>query len=544
MHLQSKIFKSSKKSLPLQPQSDKNAIMKLYSDEELSEILNQPVFHLIGEAADQLGLECYVVGGYVRDIFLERPSNDIDVVVVGSGIELAKEVKRRLGRSAHLSVFKNFGTAQVKVSEQFKVNSKQFTASPDLSDEKSAQPNYSLFTIHYPLELEFVGARRESYSHDSRKPVVEDGTLEDDQNRRDFTINAMAICLNSKRFGELVDPFNGLADLEDGIIATPLDPDITFSDDPLRMMRCIRFATQLNFQIEDETFEALERMADRIKIVSGERIEVELNKIIMAPHPSIGFEYLQRSGLLQIILPELAALDIVEQRNGRAHKNNFYHTLEVLENVVKNEKRKTLHSSLYLRWAALLHDIGKTKTKRWDPAVGWTFHNHNYIGAKMVPQIFRRLKLPMGAEMKYVEKLVDMHMRPQVIADNEVTDSAVRQLLNDAGDDIDDLMTLCEADITSKNEARKKMFLENFRMVREKLTDLKAKDYKRLLQPVIDGNEIMELFHLKPSREVGLLKQYLKDAVLDNRVENAREPLMQLLMEKARQMGLSTTSSR
>ena len=544
MHLQSKIFKSSKKSLPLQPQSDKNAIMKLYSDEELSEILNQPVFHLIGEAADQLGLECYVVGGYVRDIFLERPSNDIDVVVVGSGIELAKEVKRRLGRSAHLSVFKNFGTAQVKVSEQFKVNSKQFTASPDLSDEKSAQPNYSLFTIHYPLELEFVGARRESYSHDSRKPVVEDGTLEDDQNRRDFTINAMAICLNSKRFGELVDPFNGLADLEDGIIATPLDPDITFSDDPLRMMRCIRFATQLNFQIEDETFDALERMADRIKIVSGERIEVELNKIIMAPHPSIGFEYLQRSGLLQIILPELAALDIVEQRNGRAHKNNFYHTLEVLENVVKNEKRKTLHSSLYLRWAALLHDIGKTKTKRWDPAVGWTFHNHNYIGAKMVPQIFRRLKLPMGAEMKYVEKLVDMHMRPQVIADNEVTDSAVRRLLNDAGDDIDDLMTLCEADITSKNEARKKMFLENFRMVREKLTDLKAKDYKRLLQPVIDGNEIMELFHLKPSREVGLLKQYLKDAVLDNRVENAREPLMQLLMEKARQMGLSTTSSR
>ena len=544
MHLQSKIFKSSKKSLPLQPQSDKNAIMKLYSDEELSEILNQPVFHLIGEAADQLGLECYVVGGYVRDIFLERPSNDIDVVLVGSGIELAKEVKRRLGRSAHLSVFKNFGTAQVKVSEQFKVNSKQFTASPDLSDEKSAQPNYSLFTIHYPLELEFVGARRESYSHDSRKPVVEDGTLEDDQNRRDFTINAMAICLNSKRFGELVDPFNGLADLEDGIIATPLDPDITFSDDPLRMMRCIRFATQLNFQIEDETFDALERMADRIKIVSGERIEVELNKIIMAPHPSIGFEYLQRSGLLQIILPELAALDIVEQRNGRAHKNNFYHTLEVLENVVKNEKRKTLHSSLYLRWAALLHDIGKTKTKRWDPAVGWTFHNHNYIGAKMVPQIFRRLKLPMGAEMKYVEKLVDMHMRPQVIADNEVTDSAVRRLLNDAGDDIDDLMTLCEADITSKNEARKKMFLENFRMVREKLTDLKAKDYKRLLQPVIDGNEIMELFHLKPSREVGLLKQYLKDAVLDNRVENAREPLMQLLMEKARQMGLSTTSSR
>ena len=367
---------------------------------------------------------------------------------------------------------------------------------------------------------------------------MEDGTLEDDQNRRDFTINAMAICLNKSRFGELVDPFNGLADLEDGIIATPLEPGITFSDDPLRMMRCIRFATQLNFQIEDETFEALERMADRIKIVSGERIEVELNKIIMAPHPSIGFEYLQRSGLLQIILPELAALDIVEQRNGRAHKNNFYHTLEVLENVVSQSS--TPNSPLYLRWAALLHDIGKTKTKRWDPAIGWTFHNHNYIGAKMVPQIFRRLKLPMGQEMKYVEKLVDMHMRPQVIADNEVTDSAVRRLLNDAGDDIDDLMTLCEADITSKNEARKKMFLENFRMVREKLADLKAKDYKRLLQPVIDGNEIMELFHLKPSREVGILKQYLKDAVLDNRVENEREPLMHLLMEKARKMGLTT----
>ena len=494
--------------------------MKLYSDDELAELLDQPVFHLISDAADHLGLECYVVGGYVRDIFLERPSNDIDVVVVGSGIELAKEVKRRLGRSAHLSVFKNFGTAQVKEGE---------------------------------LELEFVGARRESYSHDSRKPVVENGTLEDDQNRRDFTINAMAICLNSKRFGELVDPFNGLADLEDGIIATPLDPEVTFSDDPLRMMRCIRFATQLNFQIEDETFEALQRMADRIKIVSGERIEVELNKIVMAPHPSIGFEYLQRSGLLQIILPELAALDIIEQRNGRAHKNNFYHTLEVLENVVKAPSNPTHGEdtsetpfphrggpgeSLYLRWAALLHDIGKTKTKRWDPAQGWTFHNHNYVGAKMVPQIFRRLKMPMGQEMKYVEKLVDMHMRPQVIADNEVTDSAVRRLLSDAGDDIDDLMTLCEADITSKNEAKKKMFLENFRMVREKLTDLQEKDYKRLLQPVIDGNEIMEMFHLKPSREVGVLKQYLKDAVLDNRVENEREPLMRLLVEKASQMGL------
>ena len=381
-------------------------------------------------------------------------------------------------------------------------------------------------------EVEFVGARKESYSHDSRKPIVENGTLEDDQNRRDFTINAMAICLNKSRFGELVDPFNGLADLEDGIIATPLEPGITFSDDPLRMMRCIRFATQLNFQIEDETFEALERMADRIKIVSGERIEVELNKIIMSPHPSKGFVDLQRSGLLNIILPELAALDIVEQKNGRAHKNNFYHTLEVLENVVAHD------GGLWLRWGALLHDIGKTKSKRWEPSIGWTFHNHNFIGAKMVPEIFRRLKLPMGGEMKYVQKLVDLHMRPQVIADSEVTDSAVRRLLNDAGDDIDDLMTLCEADITSKNEGKKKMFLENFRMVREKLADLQVKDYKRLLQPVIDGNEIMEMFHLQPSREVGTLKQYLKDAVLDNKVENEREPLMKLLMEKAQSMGL------
>ena len=487
--------------------------MKLYSDAALAKILDQEIFHQISRVADAMGVECYVVGGYVRDIFLERPSNDIDVVVVGSGIAVAEELKRQLGRKAHLSVFRNFGTAQVK----FRQKGREY-------------------------EVEFVGARRESYSHDSRKPIVEDGTLEDDQNRRDFTINAMAICLNSSRFCELVDPFNGIADLEDGIIATPLDPEITFSDDPLRMMRCIRFATQLNFRIEEETFEALQRMADRIKIVSGERIEVELNKIMMAPHPSIGFELLQRSGLLMIILPELAALDIVEKRDNRAHKNNFYHTLEVLENVVKANSQEPIANSqniLWLRWGALLHDIGKTKSKRWEPAAGWTFHNHNLIGAKMVPQIFRRLKLPMGAEMKYVQKLVDLHMRPQVIADSEVTDSAVRRLINDAGDDIDDLMTLCEADITSKNEVKKKMFLENFRIVREKLVDLKEKDYKRLLQPVIDGNEIMALFHLQPSREVGTLKQYLKDAVLDNKVENEREPLMQLLLQKARDMGLT-----
>jgi len=346
----------------------------------------------------------------------------------------------------------------------------------------------------------------------------------------------MAICLNASRFGELVDPFNGLADLEDGIIATPLDPEVTFSDDPLRMMRCVRFATQLNFQIEDVTFEALEHMADRIKIVSMERINVELNKIMLSPSPSRGFVDLQRAGLLQLIMPELAALDIVEQKNGRAHKNNFYHTLEVVDNVAARG------ASLWLRWAALLHDIGKTRTKRWDPAIGWTFHNHNYIGMKMVEPLFRRLKLPMGQEMHYVEKLVELHMRPQVIADDIVTDSAVRRLLNDAGDDIDDLMTLCEADITSKNEVKKKLFLENFRMVREKLTDLKEKDYKRLLQPVIDGNEIMQLFGLKPSREVGTLKQYLKDAVLDNRVENEREPLMQLLIKKAAEMGFTPTT--
>ena len=473
--------------------------MKIYSDAELAQILDKDIFHLIGEAADELHLDCYVVGGYVRDIFLERPSNDIDVVVVGSGIKVADALRRKLGRKAHISVFKNFGTAQVKYKD---------------------------------LEVEFVGARRESYSHDSRKPIVEDGTLEDDQNRRDFTINAMAIQLNDAHFGELVDPFGGIEDLEDGIIRTPLDPDITFSDDPLRMMRCVRFATQLKFFIEDETFEALTRNADRLKIISGERICDELNKIMKSAQPSRGFVDLQRSGLLNLILPELAALDIVETRNGRAHKNNFYHTLEVLDNVAKK------CDNLWLRWAALLHDIGKTRSKRWDPALGWTFHNHNFLGAKMVPEIFRRLKEPMDMKMKYVQKLVDLHMRPIVIADEVVTDSAVRRLLNDAGDDIDDLMTLCEADITSKKQVRKRQFLENFRMVREKIADLKERDYKRLLQPVIDGNEIMEMFHLKPCREVGALKQCLKDAVLDNKVENEREPLMQLLMKKAEEMGL------
>ena len=473
--------------------------MRNYTDAELAQLLDKDIFKTIGRVADHLRMECYVVGGYVRDLFLERASNDIDVVVVGSGIRVAEELKGQLGRKAHLSVFRNFGTAQVKYRD---------------------------------LEVEFVGARKESYSHDSRKPHVEDGTLEDDQNRRDFTINALAICLNHDRFGELVDPFDGVYDMEDGIIRTPLDPDITFSDDPLRMLRCIRFATQLNFYIEDETFDALGRNAERIKIISGERVMEELNKIMATPTPSKGFVDLHRCGLLQMLMPELTNLDIVETRNGKKHKNNFYHTLEVLDNVARHS------DNIWLRWAALLHDIGKTKSKRWDPLQGWTFHNHNFIGAKMVPPLFRRLKLPMDAKMKYVQKMVDLHMRPIVIADEEVTDSAVRRLINDAGDDIDDLMILCEADITSKNHERKQRFLDNFAAVRVKLADLKERDYKRLLQPVIDGNEIMEMFHLQPSREVGALKQTLKDAVLDNRVPNEREPLMALLMEKARSMGI------
>ncbi len=473
--------------------------MRNYTDAELAQLLDKDIFKTIGRVADHLRMECYVVGGYVRDLFLERASNAIGVVVVGSGIRVAEELKGQLGRKAHLSVFRNFGTAQVKYRD---------------------------------LEVEFVGARKESYSHDSRKPHVEDGTLEDDQNRRDFTINALAICLNHDRFGELVDPFDGVYDMEDGIIRTPLDPDITFSDDPLRMLRCIRFATQLNFYIEDETFDALGRNAERIKIISGERVMEELNKIMATPTPSKGFVDLHRCGLLQILMPELTNLDIVETRNGKKHKNNFYHTLEVLDNVARHS------DNIWLRWAALLHDIGKTKSKRWDPLQGWTFHNHNFIGAKMVPPLFRRLKLPMDAKMKYVQKMVDLHMRPIVIADEEVTDSAVRRLINDAGDDIDDLMILCEADITSKNHERKQRFLDNFAAVRVKLADLKERDYKRLLQPVIDGNEIMEMFHLQPSREVGALKQTLKDAVLDNRVPNEREPLMALLMEKARSMGI------
>ena len=474
--------------------------MRLYSDDELARLIDNDIFHAIGAVADEMGVECHVVGGYVRDLFLERPSNDIDIVVVGNGVAVAEAFAKSLGKGAHLSVFRNFGTAQVKWRG---------------------------------YEVEFVGARKESYSHDSRKPVVENGTLEDDQRRRDFTINALAICLNAARFGVLTDPFDGIYDLEDGIIRTPLDPDTTFSDDPLRMLRCIRFAAQLRFFIDDETFDALGRNAERINIISGERISDELNKIMMTAEPSRGFVDLQRSGLLQLILPEISALDNVETRNGRAHKNNFYHTLEVLDNVCKQSDK------LWLRWAALLHDIGKPKSKRWDPLAGWTFYSHNSIGAKMVPGIFRRLRLPLDSKMRYVENMVNLHMRPIAIEDDEVTDSAVRRLLNDAGDDIDDLMLLCEADITSKNEVRKRKYLDNFRTVRAKIADLKVRDYKRLLQPCIDGNEIMQMFNLKPCREVGILKKCLKDAVLDNRVPNEREPLMALLIDKAKEMGLS-----
>ena len=483
--------------------------MRVLDRQQLIHLLREkPVFELIGQVADEQQVECYVVGGYVRDLFLERPSKDIDVVCVGSGIELAKAVAKRLGRGAHVSIFKNFGTAQVKSGA---------------------------------IELEFVGARRESYSHDSRKPIVEDGTLEDDQQRRDFTINAMAICLNADRFGELVDPFDGVWDLQDRLIATPLDPDITFSDDPLRMMRCIRFATQLNFEIEPETFEALERNRERIKIISGERIIDELQKIMASDSPARGFELLFQCGLLELIFPELYALHGVETVNGRAHKDNFWHTLEVLTNVVRSlraDDTERLDNGLWLRWAALLHDIGKPKSKRWDAQLGWTFHNHNYLGEKMVPQIFRRMKLPMDERMKYVQKLVSLHMRPIAIADDEVTDSAVRRLLFEAGDDIDDLMLLCKADITSKNEERKQRFLDNFKLVRQKLVDLEERDRIRNFQPPVSGEEIMERFHLPPCREVGTLKSAVKDAILDGLIPNDHDAALTFVIEKAKALGL------
>lgn len=476
--------------------------MRHLTEADLAQLLDAPIFHQIGEAADSLGMECYVVGGYVRDLYLERPSKDIDCLVVGSGIRVAEQLATRLGRGAHISVFRNFGTAQLKYKGQ---------------------------------EVEFVGARRESYSRGSRKPIVEDGTLDDDLDRRDFTINALAVCLNSARYGELVDRFDGLLDLEDGIIATPLDPDVTFSDDPLRMMRCIRFSTQLNFRIEDETEQALARNAERISIISQERIIDEFNKIMLAPTPSIGLVELSRSGLLPLIFPELAALEGVEVRNGRAHKDNFYHTLEVLDNVSHHGGER---ATLWLRWAALLHDIGKPRSKRWENGVGWTFHNHNYLGQKMVAGIFRRMKLPTDERMNYVEKLVGLHMRPIAIADDEVTDSAVRRLLFEAGEDIEDLMILCEADITSRNQQKKQRFLDNFQLVRQKLADLQERDNYRTWHNPISGEEIMETFHLGPCREIGLLKQAVKDAIWDSVIPNDHEAAREFMLAKAAEMGL------
>lgn len=468
-------------------------------EEEILSHLSAKPFQLISEAADELGVEAYVIGGYVRDIFLHRPSKDIDVVTVGSGIELAKAVAKKLGRGVHLSIFKNFGTAQVKAGN---------------------------------LELEFVGARKESYTHDSRKPIVEDGTLEDDQNRRDFTINALALCLNKARYGELVDPFGGLDDMDDLLIRTPCDPDITFSDDPLRMMRAVRFAAQLGFDIYPETFDAIERNKERISIISKERIADELNKIVLSPRPSVGFDLLERCGLLPLIFPELCALKGAETKEGIGHKDNFAHTLMVLDRLSRTT------DSLWLRWAALLHDIAKPATKRFDNRLGWTFHNHNFIGERMIPGIFKKMKLPMNEKMKYVQKLVGLHMRPIALADDEVTDSAIRRLLFDAGDDIDDLMKLCEADITSKNPDKVRRFLNNFRLVREKLAEIEEKDRVRNFQPPVTGEEIMTVFDLPPSQPVGVLKEAIKNAILDGVIPNDYNAAYQFMLERAEKMGL------
>jgi poly(A) polymerase len=470
-----------------------------YIQEDIDKHLSAPVFHFISEAADRLGVECHVIGGYVRDLFLHRPSKDIDIVTVGSGIELARRVAGKLGSKSQLSVFKNFGTAQVKNQD---------------------------------WEIEFVGARRESYRRDSRKPVVEDGTLEDDRNRRDFTINAMAICLNKARYGELSDPFDGLGDLENLRIVTPSDPDVTFDDDPLRMMRAIRFASQLGFFIDPDTFDAIERNKQRIEIISKERIVDELNRIILSPKPSTGFELLDRSGLLEIIFPELCALKGVETKEGIGHKDNFAHTLMVLDRLCKTS------DNLWLRWSALFHDIAKPATKRFDRRLGWTFHNHNFIGERMIPGIFRRMKLPMNEKMKYVQKMVSLHMRPINLADEDVTDSAVRRLLFDAGDDADDLMKLCEADITSKNPQKVRRFLENFRAVREKMTDIEEKDRVRNFQPPVSGEEIMAIFALPPSRPVGVIKEAIKNAILDGVIPNEYEAAVRFMHRKATEMGL------
>lgn len=465
----------------------------------MKEYLKDPIFSIVSEVADQNQQETYVIGGFVRDLLLQRPSPDIDIVTVGSGIELAKKVAQKISPKPTVSVFKNFGTAMLK---------------------------------HGKLEIEFVGARRESYHRDSRKPIVEDGTLEDDQNRRDFTINALAICLNKERFGELVDPFGGIADLQRKIIRTPLDPDITFSDDPLRMLRAIRFATQLQFIIDDPTFEAIARNRERIRIISKERIITELNKIILSKKPSVGFKLLDKSGLLELVFPELHRMKGQEEQNGIGHKDNFYHTLEVLDRLAPNS------SNLWLRWSALLHDIAKPATKRFTPKLGWTFHGHNFLGAKMVPGIFKRMKLPLNEKMKFVEKMVLLHMRPIVLSEEEVTDSAVRRLLFEAGDDIDELMTLCEADITSKNQEKVVRYMNNFKLVREKLKDLEERDHIRNFQPPITGEVIMELYGLSPCREVGLIKDAIKDAILDGIIHNDYQEAFEFMQKKAEELGL------
>lgn len=467
--------------------------------------IDTKLFHFIGEAADSINRPCYVVGGYVRDLFLGRASKDIDFVTVGSGIEVAKEVSDALGKGAKLTVFQNFGTAQVKYRK---------------------------------MELEFVGARKESYRHDSRKPIVEDGTLDDDLSRRDFTINAMAISVNKDTFGELIDHYNGVADLENGLIRTPLDPDVTFSDDPLRMMRAIRFATQLQFNIVPETFAAIKRNVNRITIISRERIADELMKIMSSSVPSIGWKLLMDSGLLKLIFPALEQMKGVEVVKGRGHKDNFYHTLTVLDNVAKKS------DNVWLRWGALLHDIAKPVTKKWDDKLGWTFHNHNFIGAKMIPRLFREMKLPLNEKMKYVQRLVELHMRPISLVEDGVTDSAVRRLLVDAGDDIEDLMTLCRADITSKNEEKVRRYLENFDILRKKMDEIEEKDRLRNWQPPVDGLEIMTTFDLKSSPTVGVIKEAIRNAILDGEIENTHEAAYNYMLKVASTLGIYPVSDK